>query len=287
MALVTAKQVSEVAIPLLRRALVLPMTVARVAGTEFSGDNGDTVVVRVPQPGDARKQSTRGADITFDDINETAVDLKVFHLYHAKLISDEERTLDIINFASQITAIQVAAVAEGAEDELAGEFDAVTADETGVDGSDAAVLKAAILEARQSLSDGNVPASDRYMAVGTSVASKILSIPDFTRVDSTGDDDALRNAVIGRLFGFTFVESNAIDTNSAVAYHRTGFVMANRAPLAPTGAADAATVSDSGLAMRQVFQYQPDKLSDASVLSTFAGAKLVDANRVYKFEIAS
>lgn len=287
MALVTAKQVSEVAIPLLRRALVLPMTVARVAGTEFSGDNGDTVVVRVPQPGDARKQVTRGADITFDDINETAVDLKVFHLYHAKLISDEERTLDIINFASQITAIQVAAVAEGAEDELAGEFDAVTADETGVDGSDAAVLKAAILEARQSLSDGNVPASDRYMAVGTSVASKILSIPDFTRVDSTGDDDALRNAVIGRLFGFTFVESNAIDTNSAVAYHRTGFVMANRAPLAPTGAADAATVSDSGLAMRQVFQYQPDKLSDASVLSTFAGAKLVDANRVYKFELAS
>lgn len=287
MALVTAKQVSEVAIPLLRRALVLPMTVARVAGTEFSGDNGDTVVVRVPQPGDARKQSTRGDDITFDDINETAVDLKVFHLYHAKLISDEERTLDIINFASQITAIQVAAVAEGAEDELAGEFDAVTADETGVDGDDAAVVKAAILEARQSLSDGNVPASDRYMAVGTSVASKILSIPDFVRVDSTGDDDALRNAVIGRLFGFTFVESNAIDTNSAVAYHRTGFVMANRAPLAPTGAADAATVSDSGLAMRQVFQYQPDKLSDASVLSTFAGAKLVDANRVYKFEIAS
>jgi hypothetical protein len=287
MALVTAKQVSEVAIPLLRRSLVLPMTVARVAGTEFSGDNGDTVVVRVPQPGSARKQTTRGDDIHFDDINEVGVDLKVFHLYHAKLISDEERTLDIINFASQITAIQVAAVAEGAENELSGELDAVTADETGVDGSDAAAVKTAILEARKALSDADVPASDRYMAVGTSVASAILNIPDFTRVDASGDDDALRNAVIGRLYGFTFVESNAIDTNSAVAYHRTGFVMANRAPIAPQGAADAATVSDSGLAMRQVFQYQPDKLSDASVLSTFAGAKLVDADRVYKFEIAS
>lgn len=287
MALVTAKQVSEVAIPLLRRSLVLPMTVARAAGTEFSGDNGDTVVVRVPQPGAAREQTTRGDDITFDDINEVGVDLKVKHLYHAKLISDEERTLDIINFASQITAIQVAAVAEGAENTLADEMNGVAATETGVDGSDAGVVKAAILDARKALSDADVPASDRYMAVGTSVASAILAIPDFTRVDASGDDDALRNAVIGRLYGFTFVESNALDENSAVAYHRTGFVMANRAPLAPTGAADAAAVADSGLALRQVFQYQPGKLSDASVLSTFAGSKLVDADRVYKFELAS
>lgn len=287
MALVTAKQVSEVAIPLLRRSLVLPMTVARAAGTEFSGDNGDTVVVRVPQPGAAREQTTRGDDITFDDINEVGVDLKVKHLYHAKLISDEERTLDIINFASQITAIQVAAVAEGAENTLADEMNDVAATETGVDGSDAGVVKAAILDARKALSDADVPASDRYMAVGTSVASAILAIPDFTRVDASGDDDALRNAVIGRLYGFTFVESNALDENSAVAYHRTGFVMANRAPLAPTGAADAAAVADSGLALRQVFQYQPGKLSDASVLSTFAGSKLVDADRVYKFELAS
>lgn len=287
MTLVTAKQVSEVAIPLLRRSLVLPMTVARAAGTEFSGDNGDTVVVRVPQPGAAREQTTRGDDITFDDINEVGVDLKVKHLYHAKLISDEERTLDIINFASQITAIQVAAVAEGAENTLADEMNDVAATETGVDGSDAGVVKAAILDARKALSDADVPASDRYMAVGTSVASAILAIPDFTRVDASGDDDALRNAVIGRLYGFTFVESNALDENSAVAYHRTGFVMANRAPLAPTGAADAAAVADSGLALRQVFQYQPGKLSDASVLSTFAGSKLVDADRVYKFELAS
>lgn len=287
MTLVTAKQVSEVAIPLLRRSLVLPMTVARAAGTEFSGDNGDTVVVRVPQPGAAREQTTRGDDITFDDINEVGVDLKVKHLYHAKLISDEERTLDIINFASQITAIQVAAVAEGAENTLADEMNGVAATETGVDGSDAGVVKAAILDARKALSDADVPASDRYMAVGTSVASAILAIPDFTRVDASGDDDALRNAVIGRLYGFTFVESNALDENSAVAYHRTGFVMANRAPLAPTGAADAAAVADSGLALRQVFQYQPGKLSDASVLSTFAGSKLVDADRVYKFELAS
>lgn len=287
MTLVTAKQVSEVAIPLLRRSLVLPMTVARAAGTEFSGDNGDTVVVRVPQPGAAREQTTRGDDITFDDINEVGVDLTVKHLYHAKLISDEERTLDIINFASQITAIQVAAVAEKAENTLADEMNGVAATATGVDGSDAGVVKAAILDARKALSDADVPASDRYMAVGTSVASAILAIPDFTRVDAVGDDDALRNAVIGRLYGFTFVESNALDENSAVAYHRTGFVMANRAPLAPTGAADAAAVADSGLALRQVFQYQPGKLSDASVLSTFAGSKLVDADRVYKFELAS
>jgi hypothetical protein len=39
--------------------------------------------------------------------------------------------------------------------------------------------------------------------------------------------------------------------------------------------------------MRQIFQYQPDILSDASVLSTFAGANVVDADRVYKLDIGS
>jgi len=60
-----------------------------------------------------------------------------------------------------------------------------------------------------------------------------------------------------------------------LAYHRSGFAFANRVPVAPRGANDSATATAGGVGLRQIFQYVPDKLSDASVVSTFAGAAAV------------
>ncbi len=284
---ITAKGISSLAIPLLARRLVLPMTVARVPGGEFSGDNGDTITIRVPQPGAASVQNTPSAEISYDDVNEVGVDVSLSHIYHAKRVSDEELTLDIVDFASQITAVQVDAVARGAENTLATEINNVAADTTNVDGSSAQAVRDAILQAAEALSDNDVPEDDRYFAIGTGVRTAILNIPEFVRVDASGDDASLRQAIVGQLFGFTFVVSPALDKFGATAYHRTGFAMANRAPVAPRGANDSASVSEGGLALRQIFQYVPDRLSDASVVSTFAGSKLVDADRVFKFELAN
>ena len=281
---VTAGRVSALAIPLLSRQLVLPMTVARISGGEYAGDNGDTVTVRVPVPGAARNRSDDNGGITYDDISEASVTVQLEHLYHATRVSDEELSLELVDFATQVTAIQVDAVARGAEDTLATVMNDVVADDGDVDPLE---LEEAILEARESLTKNDVPAGDRYIAHGPEVTTALLAIDKFVRVNESGDDGALRDATVGRLYGFTFVESNALDANSAVAYHRTGFAMANRAPVAPRGANDTATATAGGLSLRQIFQYASDVLSDASVLSTFAGSNVVDADRVYKFELAA
>ncbi len=281
---VTAGRVSALAIPLLSRQLVLPMTVARISGGEYAGDNGDTVTVRVPVPGAARNRADDTGGITYDDISEASVTVQLEHLYHATRVSDEELSLELVDFATQVTAIQVDAVARGAEDTLATVMNDVVADDGAVDPLE---LEEAILEARESLTKNDVPAGDRYIAHGPEVTTALLAIDKFVRVNESGDDGALRDATVGRLYGFTFVESNALDANSAVAYHRTGFAMANRAPVAPRGANDTATATAGGLSLRQIFQYAPDVLSDASVLSTFAGSNVVDADRVYKFELAA
>lgn len=289
MALVTAQGISSLMVPLLRRTLTLPNTVSRVPGGEFAGDNGDTITVRVRQPRTANIQATPGADVSgdFSSIDEVGVDVSLVHLFDGVNVTDEELSLELVDFAAQVTAPQVAAVATGAEDELAGAMNDVTADAADLD-----VLNTEdhILAAREAIGQNDVPAGDRFCAVSPAAASFVLAIDKFVRVDASGSDNALRNAIIGRLYGFTFVESNGLlgggGDAAMVFYHRSGFTFANRAPVAPRGAAQSAAVSDSGLGLRQIFQYAPTNLQDQSVVSTFAGASVVDDDRIYKVEDA-
>lgn len=282
MAFLTATGISRTAIALLTRSLVLPMTVTRVPGEEFRGANGDTITVRVPTPSASRVQATAGASITYDDMGETAVSVQLAHLYHATRITDEDMSLSIEQFAQQVTQKQVAAVATGAEDQLAAAMNALAAEASiAADGSD---IEAKILEAREALGTADVPAADRWLAVSPAVATFMLQLDKFSRVDASGDASALRDAILGRIYGFTVVESNGLTAGTALAYHNSGFVMANQTPVAPRGANDSATFADSGIGLRQIFQYDPDVLSDASVISTFAGASLVGQARVFKLD---
>lgn len=271
MALLTAKGIASVAAELLTRTIVLPRTATRISGGDFAGDNGDTITVRVPQPGAARKQVTRGTQIVYDEIHELPVDVTLSHLYNAKLVSDEELSLDIVNFGTQVTRVQVAAVATSAEDELAAKMNDLDVDAPIEDGE----IFEAVLAAREYLGENDAPAGDRYLAVSPSIASLLLAEDKLVRVDASGSSSALRDAIIGRVYGFTVVESNALDHGTAVAYHQSGFCFAVRVPVEPRGAAESGTAESGGIGLRQIFQYDPDRLSDASVISTFAGAAAV------------
>lgn len=289
MALVTAKGVSSLAVALLTRTLVLPMTVARVPGNEFSGDNGDTITVRVRQPRTARKQTTPGASITYDALNEVSVDVKVELLYDATRLTAHDLSLNLVDFGVQVTQPQVASVAVGAEDQLAAAMNALPADDSFAATPSATDTDAKILAAREALSAAKVPTGDRFLACAPDIVTRLLSVDKFVRADAVGDGTAIRDAIVGRIYGFTVVESAALTPGTAVAYHRSGFVFANLPPVAPQGlpATQTAVATSGGVSMRQIFQYQPDILSDASVLSTFAGASVVDADRVFKLDTAA
>lgn len=302
MAVLTAQGISQVAIELLVRTLVLPRTVTAIPGREFAGSNGDTITVRVPQPGAARTQATPGSSITYDDVDEVAVDVSLSHLYHGKRLSDEELSLDLENFSRQVGRVQTSAVAIGAEDELATAMNGLTADEADLTASN---VETKILNAREHLGESNAPAGDRFCAVSPAAATLLLQVDKFVRVDQSGDDSALRRAEIGTLYGFRFIESNGLtggDNDQAmVFYHRSGFTFANRVPqeLALPGgqgaSMESAVASTQGIGLRHVLQYQADILSWASVVSTFAGAAAVwedgatatDNQRFYKVEDAT
>lgn len=277
MALLTAQGIARVAIPLLTRSLQLVRTVTMVPQAGFSGPNGETIDVRVRLPRTARTQSTAGASITYDDQNEVGVLVTLAHLYDAYHITDEDLSLNLEDFASQITEPQVASIATGAEDELATVMNNLTADATiefGATESEADTVDT-ILAAREALGEADVPAGDRWLAVSPSIATRLLNVEKFTKVNESGGESALRDAMLGRIYGFNVVESNGLTTDTAVAYHRSGFVFATKKPADPRGANESFAISQDGVNIRQIFQYDPDVLSDASVLSTFAGAAAV------------
>lgn len=277
MAVLTAKGISGVALELLQRQLVLPTTVANVPGAEFMGPNGGTITVRVPQPGSARTQGAAGGALTADDVTEIPVDVALSHVYHLKNITDQELSYSLENFASQITRVQVGAVATGAEDKLIAVMNGLSAesgyqfDLTPADQDED--TKAVLIKARQFLSTNKAPIADRYLAVSPAIASRLLHL--LTPVNTTGDNQALRDAIIGRIYGFTVIEVPSLTDGTAVAYHKSGFAFANRAPATPRGATSSSVSSSGPISLRQVFQYDAGHAQDQSLLSTFAGAAAV------------
>ena len=87
----------------------------------------------------------------------------------------------------------------------------------------------------------------------------------------------LREATIGRLFGFTIVTDPTI--TQSVAYHRDAFALVTRPSRPPEGAAKSAVVSQDGFALRWLQHYNPLQLEDQSVVDTFVGATTLDADR--------
>lgn len=279
-----ATVINRTALKLLEREIVLPRLVWNYGSADFRGAYNDTVTLRLPPVLSSREYSwrnTRGSEITVDDLTETGVDVTLNHdIYSAVAVTDEQLTLDIVDFAEQVLMPQVKAVARGLEDLIATTMGAASyANQLNIADSENGMWST-LVEARRLLNVANVPRDGRVLLVGSDVEAELLTDDKFNRVDSAGDSatSALRDATIARLAGFTIVGSNAIDAETAYAFHPTAFAFANVAPIVPEGATFGSRLAQSGLALRWIRDYEATKLRDRSVVSSFAGCTSVADN---------
>ena len=274
--------INRMALKLLQREVVLPRLVWNFADAEFRGAYGDTVTLRLPAVLAAREygfRNNRSSEIVIDDLTETSVPV-VLHtdLYSAVALTDEQLTLDIVDFSEQVLNPQVSAIARGLEDLIVETMQSATYG-TSLNIADSADgMWGTLLDARKALNDANVPREGRVVVVGSEIEREILSDDKFNRVDSVGDGavSAVREATINRLAGFTIVGSNAIDAETAIAFHPTAFAFVNVAPVVPDGANFGSRMAESGLAMRWLRDYDAPHLQDRSVVSSFAGCSSVE-----------
>ena len=256
----------------LQRSVVLPATCLGVPSREFTGPNGAKINVRVRVPALADEQETPGAPISIDGIDEKSVGLTVHHYYSACNITDEDSTLNLQDFGSEVLEPMTSAIATKSEDTVASIMNSLEPSEF-YSGEDDIV--AAILAARTQLGRNGVPSGARWLACSPEATAALLSVPNLQRVDASGSPSALRDALIGRLFGFNAVESAALDAGVMVAYHSSACAFVSRAPAIPDGAASASVSMSTGFGIRYVSAFDVGTLSDVAALSTFCGASVI------------
>lgn len=290
----TPTVIARASVDLLVRELVLARTVwtDAVAGAEFRGAFGDTVTLRVPARRTARTRVLRaGTPIQNDESVEFGVPITLdTDVYNGAAITDEELTLDIVDFSAQVLMPQIRAVAEGVEDQIATQIVGATyeTDHT-LDADNSIFLTDSARDwykianrARRVLTESYVPLAGRYLLVGTAIEEEILNTERLIRNDSIGGPatSALQEASIGRIAGFTVITSTGIPDTDAYAYHRTAFALAAVAPAVPRGAAFAqqqsgAQAGAGGINVRWLMDYDYTNTTDRSLVDTYTGTAVV------------
>lgn len=273
---IKATKVVSTALGVLMRESVLPNLVWRDAAGDFAGVKDDTITIRVPAFMTARTRVLRaGTPISIDEMSETSVDVKLdTDVYKGIKVTDENLTLDIVDFATQILNPMLSSIVLGIEDELADVMSNADYALTGTF-SEAAPLHS-VLVARRQLNDCNVPKNNRYLLVGSEIEQYILEDLASRPVAAPPEQNALTDATVSANYGgFRVVQANGIAPDEAIAAHKTAFVLSSRAPVVPDGASWGASQSAGGFAMRVIKDYDPTYLTDRCIGNCWMGADVV------------
>lgn len=275
---IKATRVVNTALGQLEREIVLPGMVWRDAGGSFAGVKDDTISIRVPAFTVARTRVLRaGTTIVVDDLAETKVDVTLnTDVYKAVKVTDEQMTLDITDFGLQINTPIIASVARGVEDAVATVMQNTSYETTfAIDVDDPYI---ALVDARLALNNAYVPMGGRGLAVGSSIEGALLKSDRLSKFDLSGSSDAFREAVIGRIAGFTAVSAPGLDPDTAIAFHTTAFVLSMQAPVVPAGASWGTTQTYNGMALRMLRDYDFTNTSDRVLGDVYIGSNAVKDN---------
>ncbi len=300
--LYTPEQAARSSIAALRYVSVLPRTVNQALGSEFVPGRGATI--NIPKPVELTNKAAR----TYTPANRTARDAIVFdeigqdflpvtmdtQVYKAIRLPDNFTTFTLTSLEQQVIVPLAQSVAEGIVSPLIAEMSNVPAPVSGEGGAVTIPVTAtkdevfaALIKLRQVLNGRNVPFAGRTLAVGTGVEAALLGLDQLQKVNESGTDGLLREATIGRLFGFDILVAPELADNYAVAYQRDAFALITRPSVAPQGAAFSSVVSQDGFSLRYLQHYNPLQLEDQAVLDCFAGAETIDPRRAVPMTLAS
>lgn len=140
----------------------------------------------------------------------------------------------------------------------------------------------AVRAASQVFGQRGISNAGRILVVGAAWEAAFLDNDQLRKVNESGTQDALRQATLGYLYGFEVIVDYSIDPIVAYALDAEGVALVTQTTSIPRGAAFASTISQDGFTLRYLQDYDPDILTDRAVVDTFAGAKILDPQRVLK-----
>ncbi|XMN06948.1 hypothetical protein ACK8N7_13300 [Streptomyces griseobrunneus] len=138
----------------------------------------------------------------------------------------------------------------------------------------ALALRAALVDARMAMNLAQVPTSERYLIAGPEVEAILLKDPEFVAVDYSGDTNALRRAIIGRIYGFDIVIHNSFGLE-AYLFHKSAMLLVSACPAIPMGAVQGSIQNINGIATRMLIDYDYGRKADTIGLDTMYGLSTV------------
>lgn len=284
---VKPQKLVDAAVGMLEQELLIPNLFRKEGVDQFKGAEDDTVTFKVEgvlpfhdyewRAGESGS-TTPGSrpTIEFDEYSERTYPVTFGgNVYSAVKLTDEQNDFDIKEWGKLLRP-QVKAVARGLQRRAVNTLVDQTYNVT--IGNAEANLRGALIEARRVLNAFHAPEAGRYLLVGSGFESALLNDEKLNLAQNVGDSEAesaLREATIGRRFGFTIVVDQTLPADAAYAFSDSGFVFASAAPSVPGSVAFGATTSFEGIALRWLRDYDPSHLQDRSVVNTYAGFRSV------------
>lgn len=297
--LYTPAQAARSSIAALRYLTVLPRTVRQDFSSEFVAGRGQTVnVTAAPVLSDEGSsqsearvytQANRTArdSIVFDELTQRYVPVSMKdQVYKAVRLPDDFMTFSLTSLEQQVIRPMAESVVDGLTQPLVDIMSDVDTDARipGV-AEDGSNVRSVLIQARRVLNSRKVPQAGRTVAVGAGIEAAFLEDTLLQKVNESGTDGVLREATIGRLFGFDIIADPTLPEDYAVAYDRDAFALVTRPSVAPQGAGFSSTVAQDGFALRYLQHYNPLQLEDQAVLDAFVGAAVLDEKRAVSFSI--
>lgn len=291
--LFSPEQAARATLSSLRRLSLLPRTVRQDFSQEFVAGRGQTVNVLGPISAGKAKVYTKANRTARDAIQFNDIVQEWFpvtlddQVYNAIRLPDDFATFSLEDMTRQVLRPQAESVVDELAAPLIAEMSAIATDvsipKVAPDGSN---FRQVLIKTRQVLNDRGIPAAGRTFAVGSDLEAAALSDELLQKVNESGTSDVLRDATIGRLFGFTIVADPKLAGDFGIGYHKDAFAHVTRPSRQPDGAAFSASVAQDGYALRWIQHYNPQQLEDQSVVDTFYGATTLDADRAVSVELA-
>ena len=183
------------------------MVASSMVYRDFSSDLakfGDIVHTRKPAEFEA-KRKTKDDDV--DVQNAEATDIQVplnQHLHTSFTLQDEDLTKSFQELKNIFLIPAVVSLAQMLDKITLGQaYQFLGNQEGGLGLSTSSTVKGYMIATRKRMNINKAPENDRALIVGPETEEDMLNLDTFTEADKVGDDgSALRNASLGRKFGF-------------------------------------------------------------------------------------
>lgn len=281
---VKPEKIAATAAVLLEESLVVPAVFQREGIDAFKGADDDTVNVIVEGILPYRQygwRNDRSTSIQFDEYKERKIGVKFGgDIYSGVRLTDEQNDMDLDGW-TKLARKQTEAIGSGLEEKAiehltTADYSVVLA--TPTDYAERGLMRKSIIQARAALNKLRAPGTRRTLIVGTNWEQALLEDEKLNLAQNVGEAEAvsaLREATIGRRYGFDIIVSQELDSDEAYALVDNAFIFLTGAPSVPQSVPFGATASYEGVALTWLRDYETEKRRDRSVFNTYQGFRSV------------